>query len=98
MRTQSTKMLSVCRVGAYISGRIKKGDGNHEVKKEMLFILCDDDENELPIMVTGTAGEMAKKTNSKVDTIHSAISRKQKLIIDGKKYKIARIYCDSENL
>lgn len=68
------------------------------MKKEMLFILCDDDENELPIMVTRTAGEMAKKINSKVDTIHSAISRKQKLIIDGKKYKIARIYCDSENL
>ena len=64
----------------------------------MLFILCDDDENELPIYITSTAGEMAKITGTKLATVHCAISRKQKLKINGKKYKIERIYCDEENV
>lgn len=62
----------------------------------MLFVLCDDDDNELPIMVTRTAGEMAKKTGTKINNIHSAISRKQNLVINGKRYKIERIYYDTE--
>lgn len=56
----------------------------------MIYILTEDDEHEIPLIV-GTAQEIADYAGTSRQNIYVAFSRGQKIRVGHKKYKVFRV-------